>query len=436
MLSVTPIRRRVVKRAGAATAAVVLGALGLAALAPGAADAAAAKSSGTLVYTVHPKIEKASLRPSAIKPGLTPAQCVAQAGVACQTPDSIRSAYNIPSTINGMPAGTGQTVVIVDAFGSPTLRQDLATFSSTFGLPAPNLNVFYPSGKPTYNGSANQQGWAEETSLDVQWAHAVAPGATIDLVIAPSNYGNALNIAQRYAVQHHLGNVMSMSFGEPEYLIHANSSQVAQSHKIYQQATAQHMSIFASSADDGSDNGAGYPNFNYPASDPLVTAVGGTNLWVDSGTDNPRETVWGDFADCPLTCQYGPIGATGGAPSLITSKPGSDVAYNASVYTGVLTYLGFLGGDNNGFYFFGGTSAGSPQWAALTADVDQAVGHSIGSINQYEQQWATSGVLYDVTEGSNSTPTYTGGYSAAAGYDRPTGYGTPDVGKIITALQG
>ncbi|WP_314148344.1 S53 family peptidase [uncultured Leifsonia sp.] len=415
---------------------------GTAALAIGAgAPATAATAPDTSgIYTVHPIVEKAALATSALTPSFTPADCLAQTGgrVACQTPETIRAAYDIPATIGGVPAGTGQTVVIVDAFGSPTVASDLATFSQTFGLPAPHLTVYYPGGKPTWNGRGTQTGWAEETSLDVQWAHAVAPGANIALVIAANDHGASIDNAVRYAVDNRLGNVLSMSYGEADYLIaspHANNGQTTQAQKSFAKAAAAGMSLFASSGDDGSDNGAGYPNFGFPASDPNVTAVGGTNVWAGSGLNAPHDTVWGDYADCPLTCAFGIVGETGGAPSLFLPKGGSDVAYNASVYTGVLTYLGFLGGDANGFYYFGGTSAGSPQWAALTADAIQAVGHTVGNVSHYAQGWAASGILFDVTQGSNATPTYTGGYSATSGWDRPTGWGTPDVGRIIAALK-
>ena len=415
---------------------------GTAALAIGAgAPATAATAPDTSgIYTVHPIVEKATLATGALTPSFTPADCLAQTGgrVACQTPETIRAAYDIPATIGGVPAGTGQTVVIVDAFGSPTVASDLATFSQTFGLPAPHLTVYYPGGKPTWNGRGTQTGWAEETSLDVQWAHAVAPGANIALVIAANDHGASIDNAVRYAVDNRLGNVLSMSYGEADYLIaspHANNGQTTQAQKSFAKAAAAGMSLFASSGDDGSDNGAGYPNFGFPASDPNVTAVGGTNVWAGSGLNAPHDTVWGDYADCPLTCAFGVVGETGGAPSLFLPKGGSDVAYNASVYTGVLTYLGFLGGDANGFYYFGGTSAGSPQWAALTADAIQAVGHTVGNVSHYAQGWAASGILFDVTQGSNATPTYTGGYSATAGWDRPTGWGTPDVGRIIAALK-
>lgn len=398
--------------------------------------ATAAGNDGRIIYVAQPPHAKATGL-GKLSPSLTPAQCLKQTDgeFACHDPASIHAAYDIPMTVNGQPAGTGKTIVIVDAFGSPTVASDLAAFDSSFGLPAPpSFRVVYPNGQPTFQGTDNQLGWAEETSLDVQWAHAVAPGANIVLDVAVTNYGDSLNNAVQYAVDNHLGDVISMSFGSPEAAISGNATQQEQAHEIFQQATAAGITLLASSGDNGSDNGYGVPNFGYPASDPLVTAVGGTNLWTGSHLREPTETVWGDYTSCPTSCADGPFGATGGAPSLLTNKQGSDVSYNASVYTGVLTYLGFLGPDNSGLYFFGGTSAGSPQWAGIVAMVDQARGGDIGQLNPHLASLAAAGALSDVTVGNNETPTFAGGYSATTGHDIPTGYGSPDAAKIIAAL--
>jgi subtilase family serine protease len=404
---------------------------------------AATRSSGDVLYRARPPHVHASALKS-ISPRLTPAQCLAQTGgaFACHDPASIHAAYNIPTTVDGALAGTGQTIVIVDAFGSPTLEADLAKFDAAFQLPAPpSLKVIHPQGKPTWQGTANQVGWAEESSLDVQWAHAVAPGANIVLDVAVTNYGSALNNAVNYAVQHHLGNVISMSYGEPESMVHGNSTQQRQSHEIFAAAVKAGITPLASSGDSGADNYAGYANFAYPANDPLVTAVGGTDLWAGSGLSPARETTWGDYdpSTCLTGCPDGPFGATGGAPSLATGKQGSDVSYNAGVYTGVLTYLGFLGGNDNGFYFFGGTSAGSPQWAGIVAMVDQARAKShrapIGNLRDQLESLSSAGDLFDVTVGSNETPSFRSGFSAHGGKDLPTGYGSPNAAEVITTLR-
>src|SRR5579875_2029178 len=214
-----------------AVAALMVAAAGLTAPAH-----AASPNASPIEYQVHPiaKFAVGSVTPGDFP---TPSACVAAFGLACYTPSEMRSAYDVPANLTG----AGQTIVIVDAFGSPTIRQDLAAFDTLFGLPAPTLNIFYPEGKPTYDPHARhglQVGWAEETSLDVEWSHAIAPAATIDLVVAPTPYGNALNNAEAFAVDHHLGQVMSMSFGAPEAAIagRGNNLQLLQAHRVYEDA--------------------------------------------------------------------------------------------------------------------------------------------------------------------------------------------------------
>jgi subtilase family serine protease len=414
----------------------------------GTAVQAAGGNTSSIIYTVNPPSAFAFAQAPAAFP--TPSQCVAALGIACYTPELIRQAYNVPSKLTG----AGQTIVIVDAFGSPTIRQDLATFDAAFGLPDPTLNIIYPGGKPAAF-HANQIGWAEETSLDVEWAHAIAPAATIDLVVAASNYGNVLNNAERYAVDNHLGNVMSMSFGSPEAAIAGggNNLQLLQADQIYRAAAAAGMSVFASAGDNGATNGYPEPNALFPASDPYVTSVGGTDLFMSDQGAYQGETVWNDSDPslCPFGCTAGVFGATGGAPSAVFTAPAyqsgltgqtmrstADVAYNASVYTAVLVYLGFMG-SQSGFYFFGGTSEGAPQWAAIAALADQAAGHPLGLLNPLLYQIAQNPAQYaadfhDITVGQNGLGGT--GYSAAVGYDMPTGLGSPDVAHLIQTLTG
>ncbi len=434
---------------GLASSALALGTT----FAAGSAASAAGTDGSDIVYTVHPLTKQFS---TGTKPGAlpTPSQCVAGIGLACYTPALIRKAYDVPDGWTGK----GQRIVIVDAYGSPTVRGDLDVFSQTFGLPKADLNVYYPAGRPQTSTAHRGQplSWAGETSLDVQWAHAIAPDATINLVVAPNNYGNALNVAVKYAVDHDLGDVLSMSYGADEAAIKGkgNNLQVQQSHANFAAAAAKGISLFASSGDDGASNGGPALAAGYPASDPLVTAVGGTNLFASDSGAYEGETVWGDEASCavhqPFGCTLGPIGATGGAPSTIFPAPAyqagvngnamrttSDVSYNASVYTSVFVYEGFNANpDDNGFYFYGGTSSGSPQWAAIGALADQQAGHRLGTLNPALYAIGTGAThalaFHDVTSGNNA---WQGpGLDAKAGYDDPTGLGSPDVSNLVGQL--
>ncbi len=433
------------KRGGTGVAA----SLGAVSLALGlTAVPAAASPARRIVYHVHP-LAHLAIRTSKATPGgfpYTPSQCVAKFGLACYSPQDLRTGYDIPAA----DTGAGQTIVIVDAYGSPTIRSDLAVYDAEFGLPKATLNIFYPEGRPTYNPRQHhgETSWAEETSLDVEQSHGLAPGATIDLVVAPNNSGNALNLAEAFAVDHHLGNVMSMSFGAPEDLFHGNNNQVAQANRIYRQAAAEHMSLFASSGDGGATEGTATPTALFPSSDPLVTSVGGTNLFLSDSGAYQSEDTWNDAVDCPFGCTAGEFGATGGAPSTLFASPSyqdgitgqatrttSDVSFNASVYTATMIYLGFLG-PNNGFYFFGGTSEGSPSWASITAIADSVIGRPLGQMNPLLYKiYGTSSYssdFHDITVGNNA---FQGpGFPARAGYDLPTGLGSPDVANLITSL--
>ena len=432
---------------GAAAAAVMSGALAVVGLTAPVAEAAPATD---IVYTVRPiSIQYSHGTPAAFP---TPSQCMEQYGLMCYTPAEIRKAYNIPEGWTG----AGRSIAIVDAYGSPTIEQDLATFNEAFGLPAADLHIYYPNGRPASLTAHKGQplAWAGEATLDVEWAHAIAPAARINLIVAPNNYGNAMNVAVRYAVDNNLGDVLSMSYGAPESAIagQGNNLQLKQSHDNFAAATAKGVSLFASAGDFGATDGGKVISAGYPASDPLVTSIGGTNLYTQDDGSYVHETTWGDQADCPLGCKYGPIGATGGAPSVVFPAPSyqqgvtgnpmrtvSDVSYNASVYTAVLVYASFDPTPGSaGFYFYGGTSSGAPQWAAITALADQQAGKRLGALNpmlySLARTSASDGALHDVTEGSNA---WDGpGFPAGVGYDLPTGLGSPDVARLVGALLG
>ena len=365
----------------------------------------------------------------------------------CYGPDQIRAAYDIQPILAGGIDGAGGTIVIVDAFQSPTIQKDLAAFDTIWNIPAPpSFNIIAPDGLTPFDvTSPNQVGWSAEISLDVEWAHAVAPGANIDLVLAKSNDDVDILSATRYAVDHNLGDVISQSFGEAEACM--DPTLVEQQHQVFAQATAKGITLFASSGDQG----AGQPtcdgqslmlSASTPASDPQVTGVGGTHLLADAHTGAyGSESVWNDD-----------FGAGGGGFSTIYRRPGyqapvqgnnkqrgvPDVAYNGDVRGGVVAAWSVLFPANVvAFFIFGGTSAGSPQWAGIVAIADQKGGHRLGAINKtlyhIGKSDAYGAAFHDITSGNNSFEG-AAGFEAVAGWDAATGLGTPDVANLIPLL--
>ena len=376
------------------------------------------------------------------------------ATVICYTPQFLRAAYNFPANLDG----TGQTILIVDAFGSPSIESDLALFDAIFGIPAPpSFTILCPSGGCSpFNPSDphDQASWSLETSLDVEYAHAMAPGANIVLVVGSTSSGSAINSAEAAAIAQYPGAIMSQSFGTPEILVSGNNTQIAQAHQNYQAAQAAGMTVLASAGDFGATNGFSTANAAFPASDPLVTGVGGTQ-----GDPYP-----GGLAGCGTTRCSGRYGgeqvwnepavasvpvATGGAPSAffgvpsyqaglgLTSRTVPDVAYNAAINGGVLVIDQTL--DATHFFLVGGTSAGSPQWAAIVALANQLKGGPLGfinpalyAINCSRRRYAAD--FHDITVGNNQLAGTPVGFNAGTGYDFATGLGTPNVANLIQDL--
>lgn len=376
----------------------------------------------------------------------------------CYGPSYIRSAYDFPSSLDG----SGQTIVIVDAYGSPTIGSDLARFDSAFGIAAPPsfTVVCAPGGCPAFNPqSSNQVGWSFETSLDVEYAHAMAPGANIVLVVASTNYGNALNAAETTAISRYPGSIMSQSFGIPEYSVSGNDAQILQAEQNYGTAQAAGITVLASAGDAGATNGASFANASFPASDPLVTAVGGTEgLPYPGGLANCRTTskttaCKGSYGGEQVWNEPVFQAAGGGAPSLffaapayqaplgLTTRTTPDISYNAAVNGGVLVAWSALPADA-GFYIVGGTSAGSPQWAAVVALANQLSASegrgSLGFINpalyHLAQTAAYSTDFHDITVGNNQLTGTPVGFNAGPGWDDASGWGTPDVARLVPDL--
>ncbi len=381
-------------------------------------------------------------------------------GLFCYGPDAIRKAYGINTLIDNGATGKGRTIVIIDAFGSPTVSADLLAFDKAFGLPdPPAINVITMPGTPAFDpNNTDMRNWSGEIALDTQWSHAVAPGARIVLVAARSDSDEDLIAALNYALNHHLGDVVSMSFGESEsFLGNPEGLDVMASWQAaFQKARQQHVTLFASAGDwgstnplDGDGNVLPFKNVSWPASSPLVTSVGGTNLFYGTATHadpNGRyqgEQAWNDG-----------FGATGGGMSSLVDEPAfqtaalrastnqvlhkhrgiPDVAYNAGVAGGVIVSWGVGGGC---CFIFGGTSAGAPQWSGIIADLNQARGQPMGYLNERLYQLgamgALKGLFHDVTVGDNSFARVEG-YVARPGYDLTTGWGTPNFGLLGQVL--
>jgi len=385
--------------------------------------------------------------------------------LACYGPDAIRAAYGVKQLLANGIDGRGQTIVIIDAFGSPTAESDLAQFDALFGVPAPPSfkQIHMPGSTPFDYTDDNQIGWAEEVSLDVQWVHAIAPGAKIVVVAAVDNSDAAILDAQNYAISNKLGFIISESFGESEYALLQDGAEgrqiLSDNEKSYRRARREHISVLVSSGDDGASatdidgNLLPFAAADYPASSPNVTSVGGTNLFfgtpdhADPNGTYQKEVVWNDG----FGAGGGGISRAFGIPayqddalsrSIRKSLKGfrgyPDVAYNAGVEGGVLVFLGFLdtafGPGNNGFYIFGGTSAGAPQWAGIAALGNQLGGRPMGFLNTrlYDlgRIRALSFLMHDITEGDNSFAGVTG-FAATPGWDLATGWGTPDDGMVL-----
>jgi len=394
--------------------------------------------------------------------------------VTCYDPYQIRHAYNIDTLIRAGFDGKGKTIVIVDAFQSPNIVAQLNHYIAFYGLPTlnglggpfnPSLGTFTqiaPDGlTPFVPGDPNMTGWAEEISLDVLWAHAIAPGANIVLVLAKSNADADILSATKYAVDNHLGDVISQSFGENESCM--DPILLAEQHQVFADATMDNITIFASSGDFGAgqptcDNSSLVQAVSTPAIDPLVTAVGGTELHAARycltvvGCDPAAhplpgtyegEIVWNEVATG--------FGATGGGFSVLYDEPSyqkgtihggkqqgvPDVSYNAAVLHGVLTYLD-IPGIPVSFYLFGGTSVGSPQWAAILSIADQKAGYDLGFINkalyhigQAPPHYSVS--FFDVTSGNNSIDGVMG-FNAGPGWDATTGLGSPMTDQLVNYL--
>src|ERR1700742_672495 len=262
--------------------------------------------------------------------------------LACYQPGQLQAAYDLPGLYQGGVTGRGTTIAIVDPFGSPTIQHDLSVFDRTFHIPAPpSLNVIAPAGRiPAYDpANSDMVGWAGETTLDVEYAHAIAPQANILLVETPTSETEGVQgfpqivQAENYVINHNLADVISQSFGATEQTF-PNQATLDSLRSAFVNAEAHHVTVLGASGDAGAADvgldGSTYylhPVTSWPASDPLVTAVGGTQLHLNAaGQKTSPDTAWNDtYSRAVQEYLFGSAGpnplAGGGGKSIFFSRP-------------------------------------------------------------------------------------------------------------------
>jgi subtilase family serine protease len=442
--------------------------LAVAAIGAGALVAAEAVATGSRSATRHP-----ALSPIRISPGVHNGKASPAAPAGGLTPTQIRAAYELPplndlagpGPLKGI-TGRGQTIVIVDSFGSPTIASDLTHFDNYFHLHAPpSFRVIQPAGKvPAYHASnSNRVGWAAETTLDVEWSHVMAPGASIVLVETPTSENEGTTgfpqivTAENYVLRHKLGQVISQSFAATEQTFSRKSDYAAirNLRGAYQLASSDHVTVLAATGDEGVTSYKynmvdefTVPAVSWPATDPLVTAVGGTQLDLrGNGVRRSPDVAWR---------------GSGGGKSIVFDRPAyqnavravigrhrgvPDISMDASCSSQVAIYGSFYGSRKGEWSPICGTSLATPLFAGIVALAYQYAyqhgGHALGLINPaiYQIEAKHEAGLVDITKGNNSQTFLNGskrykvrGFSARPGYDLVSGVGTVDAAYFVPEL--
>ena len=389
--------------------------------------------------------------------------CQATFGISCYTPLQYYRAYDLNPLYRRGITGRGRTIVIVDSFGSPTIASDIKTFDAQFGLPDPNLKIEQFGNVPPFDPTnSTMVNWAFETTLDVEYAHAIAPRAKIVLAETPvaevegtSGFPEMMD-AEQALINRGVGDVITQSFGATENTFPGfdgpDTPSLLNLRYAFKDALRHHVTVLAASGDDGVTNAESdastlypFPVNSWPSSDPLVTSVGGSQLSLDNnGSRLAPDTVWNDG-----------FGAGGGGFSQVFRRPlfqigvrhvvGSyrgtpDISMSAAVDGAAWVYGTFQGSGEPAWTLVGGTSEASPIFSGIVALADQLAGHRLGLINPalyalgaLSQHTSLPTGLVDITTGNNSFGGVTG-YSATTGYDVASGWGTIDARKFVRAL--
>ncbi len=451
-------------RSGSALASTLLvTAVSLMLCTPAAAQAQAGASARRSVTTPKPLHIELDRIPNLTFPPTT-SYCLINFGFHCYQPPQFEKAYNLGPLHAAGIDGRGITIVIVDSFGSPTIEHDLHVFDQTFNLPdPPSFTIIQAAGQvpPFDPTNSDMAGWAVETTLDVEWAHTIAPGAAILLVETPVSETEGVQgfpeivKAENYVIDHGLGDVISQSFGATEETF-PDAESLLQLRSAFKNAKEHHVTVLAASGDLGATNfelnlSDVYPMRvnSWPSSDPLVTSVGGSQLTLDdAGNRLAPDVVWNDFG-----------GAGGGGVSAVFDRPefqdvvrsvvsGSrgtpDISMSASCDGVVVLYYSFVP-SRVGYHLVCGTSEASPLFAGIVAMADQLAGKRLGHLGGalYDLYQDNRQSFVDITQGNNTFGPFTNsdghtytvqGYTAGPGYDLASGLGTLDATKLVNAL--
>jgi subtilase family serine protease len=341
-------------------------------------------------------------------------------------PSELQTAYNLTPLYQSGWDGAGETVVITDAYGSATIAQDAEAFSQIYGLPdltPANFQIIKGKGLPN-NPHGVQRNWEFETTLDVEWVHAMAPGAKIALVLATDR--SSLDEAINLAVVQHLGNTISNSWGRIE--LFGNLATKIRTERTLQMAAAEGIDVNFATGDAGDFSTViGIPAVLYPASSPFATGVGGTSLALNPDNTIAFQTGWGnnitEIADrislgsTPVVPPFneGFDGGSGGGTSVVFSKPSfqsglpgnarlvPDISMLADSFTGV-EIIETINGQLS-VAVFGGTSLATPMFSGVMAIAAQKAGHGLGQAAALVYNLPPGAVddIIDVTSPNNVT---------------------------------
>ncbi|MBV9123675.1 MAG: hypothetical protein JO112_09990, partial [Planctomycetes bacterium] len=360
-------------------------------------------------------MSNAPLGQALAQPVLSPAT-IDNPSIYGYTPAQVRHAYGFDQ----LPLdGSGQTIAIVEAYDDPTIAADLHAFDQTFGLPDPNLTRVNQNGGTQY--PSNNALWGQEAALDVEWAHAIAPGANILLVEANSESTTDLMAAVDYARSQPGVSAVSMSWAVGEF-----PSETSLDRHFTTPGGHGGVTFIGAAGDEGA--GA-----EWPAASPNVVAVGGTSLSVDGSGNYQGETGWASGSGGISSYEAKPGYQSGLTPGGTRSVP--DVAYDSNPATGFAVYDTDMNYTGDPWFALAGTSAAAPQWAGLVALANQGrAQHGLGALDGTSQTLpllysAPSSAFHDVTSGGN-------GNVATPGYDLITGRGSPAANVLIPYLVG